>query len=84
MASHQFLCLFTLWRNRDGTGRSRGRPAACSSVVTQQAADQPAAVAVALAAVSYPGSAGCSTGGVIGPDVRGLLAGTCAKFRAKR
>jgi len=22
-ASHQFLCLFTLWRNRDGTGRSR-------------------------------------------------------------
>src|SRR6266496_2495197 len=23
MASHQFLCLFTLWRNRDGTGRSR-------------------------------------------------------------
>src|SRR5205823_10988211 len=25
MASHQFLCLFTLWRNRDGTARSRGR-----------------------------------------------------------
>ena len=23
MASHQFLCLFTLWRNRDGTDRSR-------------------------------------------------------------